>query len=166
MRPRSRGVSGDEGAAAVEFAFLFVFLFIPICYGTLSAGIVFSDKLAMSQGVREAARYGATLPYDPANRLSFLTTIRNSAGDEDYGQLGSGTLAYCVAFRESAGANPNWHLPSGGTAVINTPCPGTSGPARSHVLVAATKPGVFDFVLDDLTFTISSVSVARYEGVS
>ncbi len=164
MRRRPSRVRGDGGAAAVEFTFIFVFLFLPICYGTLSAGVVFSDKLALSQGVREAARYGATLPYNPAQRLTFLTTIRTSAESEDYGQLGSGTPAYCVAVREASGANPNWHLAAGSSIALNTPCPGTAGPPRPHVLVTATKPGVFDFVLSKMTFTISSESVARYEG--
>lgn len=164
MRRRTGRTHGDSGAAAVEFTFIFVFLFLPICFATLSAGVVFSDKLALSQGVREAARYGATLPYDPADRLAFLTTIRTSAENEAYGQLGSGTPAYCVAFREASGANPDWHLAAGSSTPVNTACPGTSGPMRPHVLVTATKPGVFDFVLSKMTFAISSESVARYEG--
>lgn len=164
-RTRSRA-SDDRGAAAVEFVFLFVFLFIPVCYGTLSAGIVFSDKLSLTQGVREAARYGATLPYDAAARNSFLDTIRQAAEDSDYGQLGPGDPEYCVAFREAAGSTPDWHLPAGASVAINTPCPGASGPPRPHVLVVGTKPGVFDFVLDRLNFTISSTSVARHEGAT
>lgn len=166
MRRRPSRPRGDGGAAAVEFTFIFVFLFLPICYGTLSAGVVFSDKLALSQAVREAARYGATLPYTAAGRDAFLTTIRTAAEDAAYGQLGTGSPAYCVAFRESSGAKPDWHLAAGSSTAVNTACPGTSGPSRPHVLVTATKPGVFDFVLSKMTFTISSESVARYEGVA
>lgn len=166
MRDSPQFAERDCGAAAVEFVFLFVFLFMPICYGTLSAGIVFSDKLSLTQGVREAARYGATLPYDAASRDTYLLTVRQAAEDSDYGQLGAGDPEYCVAFRETSGASPNWHLPPGGSAAINAPCPGANGPTRPHVLVVATKPGRFDFVLDNFTFTISSASVARYEGKS
>lgn len=167
MRRRSLHTRGDGGAAAVEFTFIFVFLFLPICFGTLSAGVVFSDKLALSQGVREAARYGATLPYTSAGRDAYLTTIRTAAVDAGApGQLGSGSPAYCVAFRESSGANRDWHLATGSSTAVNTACPGTAGPSRSHVLVTATKPGVFDFVLSKMTFTISSESVARYEGAT
>ena len=160
-KPLSRG---DVGAAAVEFTFLFVFLFIPICYGTLSAGIVFSDKLAMSQGVREAARYGATLPYNPADPTTFLETARDAAIEADYGQLTGGDPTYCVAFRETDGTD--WHMKASDTTAQSGTCPGTSGPTSSHVLVLGTKPGKFDFVLDEMNFTISSVSVARYEGKS
>ncbi len=155
---------GDVGAAAVEFTFLFVFLFLPICYGTLSAGIVFSDKLALTQGVREAARYGATLPYDPLNPTMFLKTSRDAAKDADYGQLTGGEPGYCVAFRQSDGTD--WHMKASDTTAQSGICAGTSGPTSSHVLVVASKPGKFDFVLDEMNFTISSVSVARYEGTS
>ncbi len=162
MRRKTRHTRDDRGASAVEFALLFP-VFLLICFGTISGGIVFSDKLAVSQGVREAARYGATLPYDPSSSLSrtnFLKTVQATAIEYDFELLGSAGVAYCVAVRS---ATNEFHLPAGASAEVAGPCPGNTGPARPHVLVFATKPGVFDLILARYTFTITSTSVARYE---
>jgi Flp pilus assembly protein TadG len=48
----------DDGAALVEFALIFPLLFALIL-GMVSAGIVWNQKLQLTHGAREGARYGA-----------------------------------------------------------------------------------------------------------
>jgi Flp pilus assembly protein TadG len=55
-----RRTGRDEGAAAVEFSLIFVFVFIPATFGLLASGTAFSRQINVTQAVREASRYGAT----------------------------------------------------------------------------------------------------------
>jgi Flp pilus assembly protein TadG len=48
---------GQAGAAAVEFAFIAPLL-IMLVFGIISFGILFAQTLALSNGAREAARFG------------------------------------------------------------------------------------------------------------
>lgn len=60
QRPgRRRGErSSDDGAAAIEFALVSVFLF-PLIFGLLDYGLWFADALATRDGARAAARAGS-----------------------------------------------------------------------------------------------------------
>lgn len=163
---RSASGCGERGATAVEFALLFP-LFLVICFGTISGGILFSDKLAITQGAREGARYGATVPYTPGGEQSFLQTIRAAADTADYGQLGSGAESYCVAFRTGT---LDVHMKTAGT-VESGPCPGTGGasnplPSPPYVLVTVAKPAELNMLLYRYELAVSSTSVARYEGTT
>lgn len=61
--PRSRAVRkavgdrSERGASAVEFA-LVVPIFIMLVFGIISFGMVFAQELALSNGARQAARFG------------------------------------------------------------------------------------------------------------
>lgn len=157
---------------AVEFALLFP-LFLVICFGTISGGILFSDKLALTQGVREGARYGATLQYESADPASFLSKVRTAAVDAGKpGQLGSGAVEYCVAIRTKDGAT-NWHKLAGDAdldAARPGPCPGTDDggelPDGAHILVTVTKQAELNMLLYRFDLGVGSTSVARYEGDS
>ena len=54
LRPRRRR---DDGAAAVELALVLPILLL-LLFGIISFGIVFAQKLALSNAAREAARFG------------------------------------------------------------------------------------------------------------
>lgn len=158
---RSRG---DDGAAAVEFALLLV-PFIVMCFGMISSAIMLNDKLSLTQGVREGARYGATLPYSVAGRNAFLVEIRTAARGESYGQIGAAAATYCVGIREFTGG-AHWHLPNTGSAALNGPCPGAPSLPTGSIVVIGNKASSINLIVDEFSLTLGSTSVARYEGNS
>lgn len=157
----------DRGAAAVEFALLLP-LFLVLCFGTISGGIVFNDKLSLSQGVREGARYGATLvgtPTDTTTATTFLSTVRTSARDSAFGQLGTEDATFCVGFIPATTSATSWYMTDAATTAVEGTCP-DSPTTRGIVVVIGQKPGEFNLILDVLTTTLTSVGAARYEGTS
>lgn len=158
--------SDDAGAAAVEFALLLP-LFTILVFGIISGGIVFNDKLALSQGVREAARYGATLsdaPKDITTATTFLTTIRSTAQGDAYGQMGTGAATYCVGFVPKASGDPHYYLTNSGTSAQVGDCPNAPGNLSPRsVYVVGEKPASFNLILAKYETTMQSVAVARFE---
>lgn len=160
----------DRGSTAVEFALLFP-IFLVVCFGSISFGILFSDKLAITQGAREAARYGATLPYVAGSEATFLEQVLKSADDADYGQMGTGAVTYCAALRTGS---QTFHRTQVGSAaasalVTGTPCPDTSTaanplPTGPHVAVTIVKPASVNLLLYSFEPELFSVAVARFEG--
>lgn len=79
--PRSRAVRravGDRperGASAVEFA-LVVPIFIMLVFGIISFGMVFAQELGLSNGARQAARFGVV---DGRTCGELTTEARNAA---------------------------------------------------------------------------------------
>ena len=55
---RSRARRSESGASAVEFA-LIVPLVVMLLFGTVSAGLAYSDHVAITNAAREGSRYGA-----------------------------------------------------------------------------------------------------------
>ena len=168
MRMSSRG-DAEEGAAAVEFALL-LFPFVIIVFGIISGGIVFNDKLAITQGAREGARYGATLTPPPtlndtASMTTFLTLVRTQAKADTYGTLGSGATTVCVGFIPStAGMNSYYLTDSAGTAAVGN-CPNSPNIAGS-IVVTVRKPFTFNLMLASFGGPLQSNAVARYESKS
>ena len=159
-----RRTRGDDGAAAVEFALLFP-LFVMLTFGMISGAIVLNDKMSLTHGVREAARYGATLPYSSTDTYAFLDTIRTTARGDAFGQIGTSTATYCVALRRlSDGAY--YHVTDSATTALSGNCPGGPTLTAGTVLVMGAKPAEFNLILEQLPLTLGSTSVARYEGVS
>jgi Flp pilus assembly pilin Flp len=160
----------DDGAAAVEFTLLLV-PFLVLCFGLISGGIVLNDKMSLTQGVREAARYGATFPYTPsgsppgAGETTFLTTIRSTAQGDSYGQIGTDAATYCVGLRRASDSS-NYRLDNNETNAVAGTCPGAPVLSPGYLVVIAYKPASFDFIVDRLTLNLRSLSVARYEGTS
>ena len=162
--------SSDRGATAVEFALLFP-LFLVICFGTISGGILFSDKLALTQGAREAARYGATLPFTAGGEATFLGTVLDSAAAADYGQMGSGQVTYCAALRTSTATSHRTKTGTTSSGVATGACPGTNTaanplPGGPHVAVTVGKPASLNLLLYSFSPGIGSTAVARFEGKS
>lgn len=106
----------DDGAAAVEFALLLP-IFVMLCFGTISAGVSLFQYIGMTQGARDAARYGSTLPITtavppPAGEVSITTwldqvrdvAVRES-GWRDKDSVGGGGNGFgfvCVAYVRGA----------------------------------------------------------------
>ena len=68
-RPRGRGrrraQRGEHGSALVEFTIVMPLLMLLI-FGVVEFGLAYSNKIAVRQGVREAARQGAVGNFGPA----------------------------------------------------------------------------------------------------
>jgi Flp pilus assembly protein TadG len=65
LRRRRDPAAPDEGAAAVEFALLLP-IFVMLVFGGISAATIYWHSISATQGARDAARYGATLPLSSA----------------------------------------------------------------------------------------------------
>jgi Flp pilus assembly protein TadG len=171
-----RRLNSDHGAASVEFVIIFLMLFVPMVFGLFSAGITFNDKLSLAQGVREAARYGATTKYTVGQEAGFLSGVLDAAAGDSYNQISSSTVTYCAGFRTSGGNQ--WfrtRTVGAGSDVLGALTVGTCADkngealtqANSTVLVTAIKPGTVEMIIWPIyNFTMESVSVARYEGQS
>ena len=162
---RLRHAREETGAAAVEFAILLI-PFVVLCFGMISAAIMLNDKLALTQGVREGARYGATLPYDPANSYAFLDAIRTTARGDSYGLLDLDQAPkFCVGLRTFSGGT-DYHIGDTDTSTQPGPCPGAPTLANGSLVVIGSKAAKIDLIVSKLGLTLSSTSVARYEGLS
>jgi TadE-like protein len=84
------GRDRDEGAAAVEFAFVVPILLF-LVFGIIEYGLWFSDSLSTRQGVREAARQGVVANFGEtcgdltgasgdANSLKLMCTTQDRIG--------------------------------------------------------------------------------------
>lgn len=165
---RDRRRPDDAGAAAVEFALLLP-LFTILVFGIISGGIVFNDKLALSQGVREAARYGATLqtaPADATAATTFLKTVRSTAQGDAYGQMGTGAATYCVGFVPATTGKNHYYLTNDASDAQIGDCPNAPGVQAGSVVVVGQKPASFNLILAKYDTTMTSVAVARFESPS
>ena len=108
QRFRQRVERGERGVALVEFALVLPLLAM-LMLGTFSGGIAYNRKITMTNAVREAARYGATLapstiPLPPpstccgidlwVNRVADAV-VENAEGELDPGDPGR---EICVAY--------------------------------------------------------------------
>lgn len=82
-RPRRHGRRGrgDEGAALVEFALIAPLIFA-LLFGVFTGGISLSRKNSMTNAVREAARFGATLPEDAEWADKVQARVLDLAGND------------------------------------------------------------------------------------
>lgn len=155
----------DSGAAAVEFSILLI-PFVVLCFGMISAAIMLNDKLSLTQGVREAARYGATYPtYDPTNPYLFLDAVRTTARADTTGQIGSSSSTFCVAIQPMAGGSA-YHINDSDVTAQSGSCADHPTLPNGYLVVIGYKPSEIDLIVDQLHLTLSSKAVARYEATS
>src|SRR3954454_6756064 len=96
---------GERGAVLVEFALVFPIL-VMLLFGLLSGGLAWNQNLALSQGVRVGARYGATLPTTNYTSLDdYLDVVAQRVIDNSDSNLSSPTSGrvVCVAYVHPAG---------------------------------------------------------------
>jgi Flp pilus assembly protein TadG len=183
MRAFRRARGNDFGASAVEFALIFP-IFMILVLGTIAAGTAFSKQLNVTQAVREASRYGATLDYQnqsPAMTLAqWLTAVDNaavSAAGNANDPIG-GFDYRCVALVTTktvsgvvvVDSTKSQYLETIGTAAPTTgagSCPSTR-PAlikdTDYVQVAMYRKSSFFALFFNPTIKLDSVSTTPYEG--
>lgn len=186
MRRGASRVRSAEGAVAVEFALL-VPIFVMLTFGMITAGIGFWRYIEMTQAARDSARYGSTLPIDPAGAVTctgippapaamgvgcWLESVRNvataSAGWATPTDLSDGDGYVCVAYikggvglisdRALVAGNPR----VGDSASGSGPCftDNLTGP-RVQVVIRRDNP--FNAVFFGKTWEMRTKTVLPYE---
>jgi Flp pilus assembly protein TadG len=161
-RERHRKSSVERGAAAVEFALVLPIL-VMLMFGIFSAGVAYSDHLAVTNSVREGARLGSAVSYTGSGE-AWADAVQDRV--QQVYMNGTSTLSesnVCVALVNTAGGNvatPTTQGTSCGTA----PSSPASPPANSCVVkVWVRKPAKISLlVTPSMNFNIGAQSVSYY----
>jgi len=175
-RPRESSFAAgeeDSGAAAVEFAILLP-LFLVLVFGLITGGIAFERWINVTQGAREASRFGATYSFQAAGSTeAWYTAVLNAAAENSgitlTGPNASDPADYfvCVAFRR--GAEPATLLPASGIQTAGTfrtagtDCTGSTMP-DSRVEVLVVRRATFDWLFGGGDIPVTGDNTSRYEG--
>lgn len=101
-RKPGSGGRRETGASAVEFALIAGFVFMPLLFGMIQYGLLFSDTLGVRQGVREGARQGVVKTFRTCGtagtdldklRCTTKKEIGSIFGGEPYVAVNYGTWA-------------------------------------------------------------------------
>lgn len=161
----------DRGAVLLEFALTFPLL-IMILLGMFTGGLAWNQKLAVTNGVREGSRFGATLPI--ANSvcssgsgtvdcwLSQVAAVVQSASEDNLGSTVA-SRSICVAYISTTTTRKMTRDASGDSYVTGSTC-FADGRSDSRVQVTGTRTATLEFMVFTLTPSITSQSVTRFEG--
>jgi Flp pilus assembly protein TadG len=161
-RRRRAGGSVERGAVAVEFALVLPIL-VMLMFGIFSAGVAYSDHLAVTNSVREGARLGSAIGYTGSG-ATWADAVQDRV--QQVYMNGTSTLSesnVCVALENAAGgsvATPTTQ----GTSCGTVPSSPGSPPADSCVVkVWVLKPAKISLlVTPSLDFNIGAQSVSYY----
>ena len=163
-RPR-RGT--ERGAVAVEMA-LVLPLFLSVVLGILTGGIAMEKKIGVTNAVREAARYGATLAAaqcadtTKCGGRTWAQVVQAVAMDRLSGQVPVSQI--CVALVSGPGSSPvpldGAHTTkSGGSACYND----LSNDTGQRVQVTMTRTSRLQVFFWAKDLALSARDVARFE---
>lgn len=163
--PRRRG---EPGAAAVEFA-LVLPLVAMLLLGTVTVGLAYSNHLAISNAVREGARFGASAPNNASWAAAVVTDTVDSYADANSPIDGTNVCALLV--KKTGGASPSYTVLQKSSAACQTgtspagkvPGPPTSIPDGCFIKVWAQKPADLNWIFNNTTVTLRAESVALYD---
>jgi Flp pilus assembly protein TadG len=154
----------------VEFA-LTMPLLVMFLLGIITSGFTFNQKLAISDGVREGSRFGATLPVAAACSsgtgtvacwLAQVADVTQSASEGNLSSSAPG-LEVCVAFFDGTTVTSLRRTASGDTTGT-TQCFSDGRPtAEKRVQVTAKRQGQIEYMLGTATPTLTSQSVTKFE---
>jgi Flp pilus assembly protein TadG len=144
---------GQGGASAVEFA-LVLPLLVVLIFGIFFGAIVYNRQLSITQAAREAARFGATLPFNgTAPDAAWLAAVETRAVNASNGALSAPGATICVRFVADDGATTGPDCGVDASAAAN----------RARVEVAVQRPSVLEFILYSIPVTLRAESVGRFE---
>ena len=153
----------ERGAVAVEFALVLPIL-VMLMFGIFTSGVAYSDHLSITNAVREAARLGAAVAYEPASPSVWADSVQ-SRTQQVYFNAGS-TLAssqICVQLVSAAGAVVATPTSQGTTCGTAPGSPSDLAAGSCIVKVWVQKPGKISLlVFPDLNFTLGAQSVSYY----
>lgn len=157
----------ERGAAAVELALIFPLL-VSLLFGIIWFGFVYADHIAVSNAVREGARYGAAADAANANWASNVATRVGQVYFDAEG-AGASVTKVCVRLVDGTTGSPV----SGQSSIPPEGCgtePAWPPPAATNlatgscvVKVWASKPRTIHLVVfPDLNLNLGASSVAYY----
>jgi Flp pilus assembly protein TadG len=153
----------EQGSALVEFA-LVMPVVVSLLLGLVTGGIAYNKKIAITDAVRGAARYGATL----ADSSAFATSVRDRLVQLSAGELTGGDV--CVELIRAGSPNTvvrSWYASAG-----NGSCPSTFGTGPTMptitsgycaVKVWAMKSAKLQAVVVNSDIALKGGSVAGFE---
>jgi Flp pilus assembly protein TadG len=160
----------DSGAAAVEFAVLFI-IFVALVVGMITAGLSFNRKINMTQTSREVSRYAATLPVASAgNEAQWLQNVGNVAIVAGQGDLKAGEPGRYICIAKFDGTT--WRRAVWNVATANGSPSVTAGSScftedpvlvGRRVQVEVRRDTDINYIAGRLDFTVGSKSVSRFE---
>ena len=170
VRPRE-----ERGAALVEFA-LILPVVVMLALGIVSGGAAYQAKLSLSNGAREGARYGATLPlenYASLNDwLDNVSAVAVGAIDDGLPASTPGRIV-CVAYVYPLGTATNDRTTrrtmttSTTPTYSNTPCFTDGRPtSERRVQIKVTRNASLNTGFFEIGVTLSGKGVARFEAVA
>lgn len=162
---------GDErGAVLVEFVFVLPVLMM-ILLGMFTGGLAWNRRLAVTNGVREGSRFGATLSVATSTCTSgtagtvdcWLSQVADVTQTSSENELGSTVTSrsICVAYVSTA-TTRSLTRSSSGDSYSNTTC-FTDGRTDARVQVRGSRSTTVEFIVFTVTPTITSQSVTRFE---
>jgi Flp pilus assembly protein TadG len=120
--------SSERGAALVEFA-LILPIVVSLLMGLVTGGLAYNKKIAITDSVRGAARYGSTL----ADSSTFATSVRDRLVQLSAGELtGSDVCVQLIRGGSPEVVVRGWYASAG-----NSSCPSTFGTAPATPTVNA-----------------------------
>jgi len=153
----------ERGAALVEFA-LILPVVISLLLGMVTGGLAYNKKIAITDAVRGASRYGATL----ADSTTFATSVRDRLVQLSASELTTSDV--CVQLIR--GGSTEVVVRSWYASASNTSCPSTFGTAPSTptvsegycvVKVWAMKTAKLQAVFVNSDLRLKAGSVAAFE---
>jgi Flp pilus assembly protein TadG len=163
IRRRHRSESADDrGAVAVEFALVLPIL-VMLMFGIFSAGVAYSDHLAVTNSVREGARLGSAIGYTGTGE-AWADAVQDRV--QQVYMNGTSTLSesnVCVVLENAVGGNVATPTAQG-TSCGTAPTSPSSPPAGTCVVkVWVRKPAEISLlVTPPLSFNIGAQSVSFY----
>jgi hypothetical protein len=176
-------VGGDDGAALVEFALVFPILFALIL-GMVSAGLAWNQRLQLTHGAREGARYGAIVTPDQAfsNGQGWGVNVLDVLIERAGGDLEADGATACVSLVSddpgvvyssdhvarstyTAGA---WATPTTGGApcIANQAYPVSATDIGLRVQATLSRPGQFETLFLSRDLDLTAQATAKSEAVS
>ena len=155
---KSRATRSEAGASAVEFA-LIVPLVVMLLFGTVSAGLAYSDHVAITNAAREGSRYGAAAD---AAASTWAASVQTRVQQVYFNAAGVTPTdnQVCVKLVQADGTVV-WS--DAGSACGTQPSLPTMSTGSCAVLVWMTKPTVIRLgVFPDLQSTLRAQSVGFY----
>lgn len=150
---RRRPPTTDRGGVVVEFA-LVLPVFLALVLGIFTGGQAYTDKISLTEAVREGTRYGASLPLGsgPTAVTDWESGVRARVVEASGGDVASADV--CVKFV----------LPTGGADCgLNDPPGALNEPTVHLVKVSATKEATLEFFFFKTDTVMSGKLVARFE---
>ncbi len=153
----------ERGAVAVEFALVLPVL-VMLMFGIFTSGVAYSDHLSVTNAVREAARLGAAVAYDPAAPAVWANSVQTRT-QQVYFNAGStlATSQICVQLVSDAGAVLATPTAQGTTCGAAPGSPSNLAAGSCIVKVWVQKPAKISLLISpDFTFNLGAQSVSYY----